>query len=75
MILSTDQLLLLHDILLPYKECIAEKGNCLYHELNDESITSILTTNACLLCEDDLISLGLMNPQLLLDIVALIDEV
>ncbi|CAC5389063.1 unnamed protein product [Mytilus coruscus] len=58
-----------------YKECLIEEESELSFELEDFALDHIGKNAPYLLCEDDVISLGLVSPELAADILTLVEEV
>lgn len=73
--LTHEQLLLLRDNLIDFKECLIEEGNDYYLTLDDKFIENFVSNSVYLLCEDDMISLGLANNEYAADLLTLIEEV
>ncbi|VDI69327.1 Hypothetical predicted protein [Mytilus galloprovincialis] len=73
LLLNNDELL--RENLLDYKECLIEEESELSCELEDFALDHIVKNAPYLLCEDDVISLGLVSPELAADILTLIEEV
>ncbi|XP_076116508.1 ATP-dependent DNA helicase RecQ-like [Mytilus galloprovincialis] len=73
--LTLEQRRLLRENLLDYKECLIEEESELSCELEDFALDHIVKNAPYLLCEDDVISLGLVSPELAADILTLIEEV
>lgn len=73
--LSDVQLSLLYGNLVDFQEVLIEEGIDCEHDFNIDIINIIVENSSHLMCEEDIISLGLSNHGLAHDVLELIEEI
>ena len=70
-----EKIKLLRGNLLDFRECLVDEGSDQLNVFDNRLIETVVQNCHYLLCEDDIIDLGLLDNELASDIIELIDEV